>query len=44
MEALPEETWRDLLKRPPVARSTEIRPALMETPAEVAKRLHKVKP
>lgn len=38
-DALPVEEWRRLLKRPPVRRSTKPRPALMETPADVAKRL-----
>ena len=39
VEALPTEAWRALLKREPVKRDTESRPALMETPAEMAQRL-----
>ena len=41
VEALPEEAWRELLKRDPVTRTAEVRPTLMETPAEVARRLNK---
>jgi hypothetical protein len=42
-DALPVEVWRELLKREPVERSTEVKPTLKETPAEMAQRLKKVK-
>lgn len=38
-EALTHDEWAKLLKREPVKRSTETKPALVETPAEVVARL-----
>lgn len=38
-EALTREEWTKLLKREPVKRATGVKPALVETPAEVVARL-----